>query len=88
MSRVRVANSSILRLHLLLSLNLLWIQRVSLSQLLDFVVAKLATKELQFYEGNLIKHVVVILMVPVQYQLEKGARYTQMHRLKLPRHVP
>ena len=60
---------------------------MSLSQLLDFVVTKLATKELQLDEGNLIEHVVVILMVPVQYQLEEGARYTQMHRLELPRHV-
>ena len=56
--------------------------------MLDFVVTKLATKELQLYKGNLIEHVVIVLMVPVQYQLEKGARYTQMHRLELPRHVP
>ena len=60
---------------------------MSLSQLLDFVVTKLATKELQLDKCYLIEHVIVIFMVTVQYQLEERARYTQMHRLELPRHV-
>ena len=53
-----------------------------LCKTLYFVVTEGASKELQFDNGNLVEHVEVVFVAPVQHKFEEAASNAEVNRFQ------